>query len=278
MEKFHVKLARQPEVQIGCSYFAASLEAPTNALIVCISGIDNTQKIWFPMIAALRQKSSKNMPPILTYDRVRRGTSIGQNADVPGRPVGYGRDCLDAAHDIREVVVDVAKTRMNVPPERIDNLDIIFVASSLGCAIARLYADAYPRTVVGLLMLDSTIANSDTVSLFPNPGAPGFSAEKLPPGITAEMCVLSRKIIGHLYHTESPNKERIWRGNLPDLLPLADSPKLLGPRPNTPYVVVVEHDRSLFPMLCLEVRQTHSTILIKPLILTRFGSSAFQKS
>jgi pimeloyl-ACP methyl ester carboxylesterase len=161
------------------------------------------------MVSHDRSTSSgyaKNLPPILTYDRVGQGTTIGRNADVPGRPQGYGGDCLDAAHGIRELVVNIATTRFGIPPANVNDLHIIFVASSMGCAIARLYADAYPRTVVALLLMDSTIANSDTVSLFPNPEAPGFSAEKLPPGVTPEMCTLTRKIIRRVYHTESPNK------------------------------------------------------------------------
>jgi pimeloyl-ACP methyl ester carboxylesterase len=117
---------------------------------------------------------------MLLYDRVGQATSIGRNLDAPGRPKGHGRDCLDAAHDLREVITHVGETRLGISRREIDNLEIILVASSMSCAIARLYATEYPRTVTALLLLDSTLANSDTVCVFPDPESAEFCPANLP--------------------------------------------------------------------------------------------------
>lgn len=182
------------------------------------------------------------------YDRVGQTASIGRNQDVPGRPRGHGRDCLDAAHDLREVITSVGDKHLGISYGQIDNLRIILVACSISCAIARLYATEFPKTVVGLVLVDSTLANSDTVSLFPDPASPDFSPASLPAGVTPELCADSGKKIFPVYGSESKNPEGLWRGTLPGLLPYSDSPKLQGPEPGTPYVTVIEHDPEIFPL------------------------------
>jgi pimeloyl-ACP methyl ester carboxylesterase len=98
--------------------------------------------------------------------------------------------------------MDIAVKRVGRQPGDIDGLHLVLVGSSVGCAIARLYAQTFPRTVVGLLLLDSSISNSESISIFPNP-----SAEDFPVGITPEMCIHARKIIHKLYHPMRPT----WR-------------------------------------------------------------------
>lgn len=110
---------------------------------------------------------------------------------MPGRPKRHGRDCLDAAHDIRDLVTQIGQQKLGVGEKAIDGLRIFFVASSIGAAICRL----------------STIANSDTISLFADPQVPGFDVESLPDGVTAKICNDTRRILGHLYSSTSPNKE-----------------------------------------------------------------------
>jgi len=187
------------------------------------------------------------------YDRIGQPTSIGRNEDIPGRPGGHGRDCLDAAHDLRDAIISVAEKHLGISPEKVNTLRIITVASSVSCAIARLYATEYPKTVMAMVLLDSTLANSDTVSVFPDPDSPDFSSENLPAGVTTELCADSRKKIFPVYGSESKNPEGLWRGTLPDLLPHADSPKIQGSDPGTPYVTVIQHDPEIFPP---QVQQT----------------------
>ena len=144
-------------------------------------------------------------------------------------------------------MVAVGRLKFYIVNKDIEKLRIVLVANSIGVAIARLYAHEYPRTVSGLLILDSTIANSDTISIFPDPDAPGFDENKLPPGVTPTMCKETREKIGKGYHILGPTREGLWRGTISTLLPYADRPTLEGPTKQSPYVTVVEHDMELFP-------------------------------
>lgn len=160
--------------------------------------------------------------------------------------MGHGRDCLDATYDLREVIEKVGSTRLGVDKKNIDTLGIVLVAASIGVAIARIYMAEYPETVTACLFMDSTIANSDTVSIFPDPYAPGFQELELPGGITAALLEEARKGIGRVFHHEALNKEGLWRGTLPDLLPYSDEPQLVGPGPRAPYLTVIQHDPVVF--------------------------------
>ena len=243
-------------MRLSCTLFGGSKpSSPRDTLIVGVNGIDSPQSLFYPTANVLLKSSrASNFPLMLTYDRPGQGTTTDLNADVPGRPKRHARDCLDAAHDLRDLVTQVGCSRLGFQRDNINNLRIVIVGDSVGCAIARLYAQEYPKTVTALLLLDSTLANSDTVSVFPDPNSSGFSEKDLPPGITAELCEDSRRKIGRGFDTKAPNREGLWRGNLPELLPFSDAPKLQGPRPGTPYVTVVEHDNKVFPEACYKVR------------------------
>jgi pimeloyl-ACP methyl ester carboxylesterase len=200
---------------------------------------------------------------MLTYDRPGCGSTTDRNPDVeiPGRPRGHGRDLLDAAHDLRDLVLAIGQSKLGIEEKDIGKLRIVFVANSIGVAIARLYAAAYPRTVSGLLILDSTIANSDSLDMFPDPNAPGFDEEALPNGVTEAKCRQARRKIGELYHILGPTREGLWRGTINTLLPYSDRPKLEGPTAETPYVTIVEHDMTTFPKALEKVSLSHSELL-----------------
>ncbi|TVY50915.1 hypothetical protein LCER1_G008412 [Lachnellula cervina] len=247
MDKFFVKLNRDPSLQLSCSFIPSSKSSPPKSLIVFLNGINTPHKLWYP-VAQLLRKDIETCPPMLMYDRIGQQASIGRNRDIPGRPRGHGRDCLDAAHDLREVITYAGEKHLGISSTHVDTLRIIIVASSVSCAIARLYAAEFPRTVTAMVFLDSTLANSDTISVFPDPDSPRFSPESLPAGVTSELCTDARKKIALVYGSESKNAEGLWRGTLPGLLPHSDLPKLQGPEPGTPYVTVIEHDPDVFPM------------------------------
>jgi len=257
MEKFFVKLERDPSLQLSCFFIPDSNLNPSKRLIVFLNGINIPHKLWYPVVQILND-NLKECPPMLLYDRVGQLGSIRLNKDVAGRPSGHGRDCLDATYDLREVIAHTAEKRLGINPQRLDSLRIIIAASSVSCAIARLYAAEFPKTVAALVLLDSTLANSDTVSIFPDPESPGFSSAALPTGVTPELCADSRRKIFPVYGSESRNPEGLWRGTLPSLLPHSDSPKLEGPDPGTPYVTVIQHDPEVFPLQVYQVFSTHA--------------------
>jgi len=108
------------------------------------------------MAGMMRQRkgTANGYPSLSSYDHYGQGTTEGRNPRDEGREEGHGHDCANAAEDLHYLVEGVAKERMNV---RADNLRIVLVANSIGCAIARLYAQTCP--VAALLLRDSIIAN-----------------------------------------------------------------------------------------------------------------------
>ncbi|KAI9733777.1 MAG: hypothetical protein M1835_003414 [Candelina submexicana] len=90
------------------------------------------------------------------------------------------------------------------------------------------------------------MANSDFISMWPDPDAADFNASSLPEGVTPEFCKETRAVYGKLFHPSVPNQENLIRNNLAQLLPFSDAPKLIGPREGTPLVTVVGHDPDYF--------------------------------
>lgn len=124
---------------------------------------------------------------------------------------------------------------------------LIFVANSIGCVIGRFYAETYPGSTAALLFLDSNIANSDLVSLFPDPDASGFDPATLPTDST--VADLRRTRAGYAAHFQpsAPNPEHLDRRNIMSLLPLSDAPPLQGPDEGMgPWITVVGHDWETF--------------------------------
>lgn len=122
----------------------------------------------------------------------------------------------------------------------------MLVGNSIGCPLARLYAHEYPNTVAALLLLDSNIANTDFVSVFPDPDAEGFDPATLPPDITADLLRATRASVRKIFHPDVGSKEGLSRKNLPTLLPASDGPILKGPNGHGPFVTVVGHDFQTF--------------------------------
>lgn len=137
----------------------------------------------------------------------------------------------------------------------------MLVCNSIGCALARLYAAAHPGRVAACLFLDSMMANSDFVSVFPDPDGPDFDHPgrgrlPLPPGVSADDLRHARDKFRQYFHPAVPNPERLDRRDLRRLLPRADAPALpAGPGGRSPILVVVGHDWDEFAEQCEKVRR-----------------------
>lgn len=90
------------------------------------------------------------------------------------------------------------------------------------------------------------LANSDFVSIFPDPDATEFDATSLPAGVTADALRESRESVRRIFHPDVGSKEGLSRKNLASLLPASDGPVLQGPDGHGPYVTVVGHDFEAF--------------------------------
>ncbi|KAL1655729.1 hypothetical protein SLS61_001753 [Didymella pomorum] len=117
-------------------------------------------------------------------------------------------------------------------------------------------------TVVGMMFLDSIMANSDFQKLWPDPDAPGFDPHSLPGDVTADEVRETRAKYKAMFHPEVPNMEGLSRRNLATLLPDADGPKLEGWGGTGPYLTVVGHDWETF------AEQSYQGSLHTPKILT----------
>ncbi|KAI1648639.1 alpha/beta-hydrolase [Daldinia loculata] len=247
-----IRLPHKPDAPLSYQFVPGQGPLSTTHLVVYLNGLIAPQSGWHATIEDLQRlwdesSRSTNHPPLLTYDRYGQGESARDPAD----------DQHGGSHDICEVVADlhilaqeIWRTKIKDVPNE-DGADqvpkLIFVANSIGCVIGRFYAETYPGSTAALLFLDSNIANSDLVSLFPDPDASGFDPATLPTDST--VADLRRTRAGYAAHFQpsAPNPEHLDRRNIMSLLPLSDAPPLQGPDEGMgPWITVVGHDWETF--------------------------------
>ncbi|KAK3374810.1 Alpha/Beta hydrolase protein [Podospora didyma] len=250
MEAKSISLDTKPGATLRISIYFPPCTPGThvsNTLVVFLNGLVLPRSSWTESInhlLALRQSSSQPTPALLSYDRYGQGDSDPDPTDPPDTP--YGHDLLTSAADLYHLLTQV------VSPTLLPTTNLIFVCNSIGCALARLYAAAHPDyNIAGLLFLDSMVANSDYVSLFPDPD--GGSQITLPPDVSVESLRHARAMFTKFFHPTVPNAERLDRRRLAELLPDADRPVLPTRKDNggrTPRLVVVGHDWDEFAEQC----------------------------
>jgi pimeloyl-ACP methyl ester carboxylesterase len=240
----YITLATKPGAKISYTFYKPT-KTPNSALIVFLNGLGLPQAAWGPTIKSLQERhQGTGLPAILTYDRFGQGqTTDTDPADEGATDPTHGHDCLEVVRDLRQLLSQIAQDQLEIPD--LNSLPLVLVANSIGCALARLYAQEYPGTVAGLLLLDSILANSDFVSIFPDPDAESFNSESLPSGITPELLRAARERTKRIFHPDVGNKEGLSRKNLRTLLPASDGPVLQGPDGH-PFVTVVGHDFETF--------------------------------
>ncbi|MCJ1450152.1 hypothetical protein MMC28_000481 [Mycoblastus sanguinarius] len=233
-------LEHKPGASVHYS-FVRSDQSPV--LVVFVNGLMSDKATWIPVMAGIiRQRkgtAASGFPSMLAYDRYGQGMTEDRDPQDQGRERGHGHDCKDAAEDVHYLVEHFAKGGMGVDLERVH---IVMVANSIGCAIARLYAQTYP--VAAILFLDSIIANSD-FDFWPDPDADGFDAGQLPDDVTVEELRKQRVKFAVTFRPEVINKEGLSRRSLAKLLPESDQP-VLGTEGDGPWVTVIGHDFQTF--------------------------------
>lgn len=217
------------------------------SLIVFLNGLMLPRSSWDQSINAFLEKrvsAGLPYPALLSYDRFGQGDSDRDPNDQEPPPC-HGHDAMSAVRDLRQFTLQIWKEHLErSSPSQFPCL--VFVCNSIGCAIARLFAQTYPGTVVGMLFLDSVMANSDYTKMWPDPDAPGFDPHSLPSDVTADEVRDTREKYKKMFHPDVPNMEGLSRRNLATLLPEADGPRLEGWGGTGPYLTVVGHDWETF--------------------------------
>ncbi|KAF2001605.1 hypothetical protein P154DRAFT_521647 [Amniculicola lignicola CBS 123094] len=247
-----ISLEGKANAKIVYTFYPPSKSQPhhinpfSKTLIVFLNGLILPRSSWEPsIIQFLEKRCSANLPfpAILSYDRYGQGDSDRDPEDVDPPPC-HGHDLMSAVHSLKSLLLQIWKTHLTSTPSQFPSL--IFVGSSIGCALARLYAATYPGTVHSLLLLDSTLTDSDFVSLWPDPDEPHFDPHSLPPGVSEKDVRDTRRIYHDRFHPSIPNNEGLTRRNICTLLPSPSSPRLIGPDSAGPYVTIVGHDWEAF--------------------------------
>ena len=235
-----VTLPHKPTATIACSYVSGTDPA---VLVVFLNGLMSDKSSWLPVISGIiRQRqslASPEFPSMLAYDRYGVGMSEDRDPLDQGREQGHGHDCRDAAEDLHYLIQHFGEGLKLLSGEK---LRVVLVANSIGCAIARLYAEKHP--VAAVLFLDSIIANSN-FDFWPDPDAPGFDKRKLPDDVSVEVLREQRAKFAAIFRPDFVNREGLSRRNLAKLLPHSDGP-LLGHQSKRPWVTVVGHDFEAF--------------------------------
>lgn len=252
----YIELSTKPGAKIAYTFIPYKGTSDTGVpLLVFLNGLGLPAASWMPTISLLRELPSH--PPILTYDRYGQGLTTEKDPqDAQAADPEHPHDCLDVVQDLHQLITQLSS---------VHNLDqfvshggIFLVGNSIGGALARLYAEMYPKTASALLLLDSVLANSDFVSIFPDPDASNFAETHtpLPEGITEEDIRKARAICTRIFHPSNGvlgKAEGLSRKTLPELLPEADAPVLMGVGRKTPLVTVVGHGFKVFADEALKV-------------------------
>lgn len=235
-------------------------------LVVFLNGMMTDKSSWLSVMAGIIRNQPEGFPSMLAYDRYGQGLTEDRDPQDQGQEKGRGHDVADVVRDLDQLITQIVSEKLKATREQ---LQLIFVANSIGCAMARLYAETYPGTVTALLFLDSMVANSN-FDWLPDPDAADFDPSKLPPDVTMEVLREQRAKFAAVFAPGSINKEGLDRRNLAGLLPYSDKPLLHGPGGRKPLLTVVEHDPERFALESLKVC-TQRFVGILSVLLTKQG-------
>lgn len=253
-----IKLTTKPSASIHYTFVQGSSNHHPSQLVVFLNGLIADKASWLAVIAGIirTRKATTGFPSMLAYDRYGQGLSEDRDPQDRGREKGHGHDVADAVVDLHQLITQIAQERLH---SSLEQLQIGLVANSIGCAIARLYAQRYPDQVAALLLLDSIMANSN-FDFWPDPDAEGFEVSQLPEDVTIEILRKQRARFAAIFGPNVVNQEGLSRRNLAELLPYNDSPKIVGPDGKGPWVIVVGHDFEHFATEGLKVSKNPSQL------------------
>ena len=218
-----------------------------SVVVVFLNGLMTDKASWLPVMAGIirqRKGTSTSWPTLLAYDRYGQGLTTDRDPQDVGYKEGRGHDVADAAVDLHHLISQICKHEKATK--------VVLAANSIGCAIARLYAQQHP--VAAFLFLDSIMANSD-FDFWPDPDAPEFDSNELPDDVSISQLREQRAKFATIFAPSVVNKEGLDRRNLAILLPYNDRP-MLGKAGGWPWVTVVGHDFQQFAVESLRVKMS----------------------
>lgn len=257
----------KPSSPISYTYFPShtSSPSPANQLIIFLNGLGLPAASWTPSISILHS-AFKSYPPILIYDRFGQGQTTSRDPidGTPGKENGH--DYLDVVSDLHEIIIGIASLKLGINQDEVENgkLQLLLVGGSIGANIVRLYAQNYPGTVSGAILLDSNIANVNYSDIWPDPNAPGFD----PKTVVSEDCTLEvyreqRTRLCNMFDLNVKNPEGLDRSNSAALLSYSNKPILVGPNGCGAWLNVVGHDPETFAELSLQMMGTPKSLSMK---------------
>lgn len=248
----HLFLPSKPSAALAVSRVDPAGDGDiSRLLVVFVNGLVLPKSAWLPVMQAVLDAlqdltNDGSRPEMLAYDRYGQGLSDPDPLDAePGKEPGYGHGIMDVVDDLDQLVNHLQRDQ--VPPKR-----LVFVASSIGCPISRLYTQKYQNTAAGIVFLDSMMANQNFIDMFPDPASPSFDPSSLPDGITTAILVEQRQQFRRRFAPDVKNGESLDRRNLAELLPKSDAPLLSGSGGKPPLLTVVGHDKETFAHQSLE--------------------------
>ncbi len=273
-----IRLPHKPTAPLSYGFARGRGKLAETHLVVFLNGLIGAQTVWQEAVGELleswKESDDSNHPSLLTYDRYGQGESSRDPYDETHE---LGHDLCEVVADLEVLVSEIWRLKM-MPVEKNENggpgsssyspfsshpsspspspsptPGLVFVGNSIGCVVGRFFAQTRrPGAAAALLLLDSNIANSDQVSLFPDPDAPGFDPGALPEGVAAADLRETRARYRELFHPSARNPENLDRRNVAELLPFADRPALpgRGGAGGGPWVTVVGHDWDRFAEDC----------------------------
>jgi len=274
-----IELAHKPGASIAYTFIPSKFSqksgsSASSALIVFLNGLMTTAASWNSTISLLTSQDS--YPSILTYDRYGQGASTDRDPiDVEAPDPKHGHDCMEAVKDLHQLIIQVNHDHnlgLNVSSTG-SGLGVFLVANSIGGALSRLYAQTYIGAVSAILFLDSVVANTDFVSVYPDPDVPGFKEKytPLPEGVSEDGLRVARTKMRLIFHPDNGSAEGLSRKNLKDLLPDADKPVLVGTDGKGPWVTVVGHGFEAFAQEGLK------GLGIPPAVTMNYGNKAWHE-
>ncbi|KAL8732262.1 MAG: hypothetical protein Q9166_002834 [cf. Caloplaca sp. 2 TL-2023] len=229
-------------------------------LVVFLNGLMTDKSTWLPVMANIMRKyGDHGYPALLAYDRYGQGLTEDRDPQDQGRGKGRGHDVGDVVRDLQQLILQIDMDRMS---ESRWQLHLVFVANSIGCAVARLYAEWYPGFVEGLLLLDSMMANSN-FDWWPDPESKDFNPKEVPEDVTIEVLHEQRSKFATFFAPDVINREGLDRRNLAEMLPHSNKPWLQGPQGRGPVLTVVEHDPVKFASESLQSMGTPISLSMK---------------